>query len=158
MVNPSTASACPLIAAAPGEAGTQIQIWGDSSWSLMTVICILLFIGAMGKSAQLGLHTWLPDAMEGPTPVSALIHAATMVTAGVYMVARNSALYALAPDTMMIVAIIGALTAIMTGVAYATSAEPVVDAQKIGAAADSIDMAGCLVYFNAVYVIIRGRA
>jgi len=78
---------------------------------LLTTICILLFIGAMGKSAQLGLHTWLPDAMEGPTPVSALIHAATMVTAGVFMVARCSPLFEYAPGAMDVVAIVGASTA-----------------------------------------------
>ena len=78
---------------------------------LLTITCILLFIGAMGKSAQLGLHTWLPDAMEGPTPVSALIHAATMVTAGVFMVCRLSPLFEQAPDALTLITIIGALTA-----------------------------------------------
>ncbi len=79
---------------------------------IITAICILLFIGATGKSAQIPLYVWLPDAMEGPTPVSALIHAATMVTAGVYMVARSNALFVLAPHALMIVAVIGAATAI----------------------------------------------
>ncbi|PYQ32499.1 MAG: NADH-quinone oxidoreductase subunit L [Acidobacteria bacterium] len=79
---------------------------------LVTAICLLLFLGATGKSAQIPLYVWLPDAMAGPTPVSALIHAATMVTAGVYMIARPNALYRLAPDALMVVAIIGALTAI----------------------------------------------
>src|SRR5438034_3728431 len=79
---------------------------------LVTAICLLLFLGATGKSAQIPLYVWLPDAMAGPTPVSALIHAATMVTAGVYMIARSNALYRLAPDALMVVAIIGALTAI----------------------------------------------
>ncbi|MBI1300488.1 MAG: NADH-quinone oxidoreductase subunit L [Alphaproteobacteria bacterium] len=77
----------------------------------LTVICLLLFIGAVGKSAQLGLHTWLPDAMEGPTPVSALIHAATMVTAGVFLVARFSPLYEYAPIALMVVTVLGATTA-----------------------------------------------
>jgi NADH-quinone oxidoreductase subunit L len=80
--------------------------------AVITAICILLFIGAIGKSAQIPLYTWLPDAMEGPTPVSALIHAATMVTAGVYMVARSNALYVLAPTALALVAGIGAVTAI----------------------------------------------
>ena len=79
----------------------------------LTLICLLLFVGAAGKSAQLPLHVWLPDAMEGPTPVSALIHAATMVTAGVYMVARNAALFSHAPVVMEIVAVVGVLTALM---------------------------------------------
>jgi len=79
---------------------------------VITAICILLFIGAIGKSAQIPLYVWLPDAMEGPTPVSALIHAATMVTAGVYMVARSNALYVLAPTALELVAVIGAATAI----------------------------------------------
>jgi len=77
----------------------------------LTVICLLLFVGAMGKSAQLGLHTWLPDAMEGPTPVSALIHAATMVTAGVFLVARFSPVFEYAPDASQVVTVLGALTA-----------------------------------------------
>ncbi len=104
-----------VFAAAPAEAGTQIQIWGDSSWSLMTVICILLFIGAMGKSAQVPLHVWLPDSMEGPTPISALIHAATMVTAGIFMVARMSPLYELSETALSFVLVIGATTAFFTG-------------------------------------------
>jgi NADH-quinone oxidoreductase subunit L len=85
------------------------------SWQpdVLTTICILLFIGAMGKSAQIGLHTWLPDAMEGPTPVSALIHAATMVTAGVFMVARCSPLFELSPTALTVVTIVGASTAFM---------------------------------------------
>ncbi len=77
----------------------------------LTCACLLLFVGAMGKSAQLGLHTWLPDAMEGPTPVSALIHAATMVTAGVFMLCRCSPLFEQSPDALEVVTIVGAITA-----------------------------------------------
>jgi NADH-quinone oxidoreductase subunit L len=84
-------------------------------WSLLTVICILLFIGAMGKSAQFPLHVWLPDSMEGPTPISALIHAATMVTAGIFMVARMSPLFELSDTALNFVMVIGAITALFMG-------------------------------------------
>ncbi|MES9874220.1 MAG: NADH-quinone oxidoreductase subunit L [Candidatus Sedimenticola sp. 6PFRAG7] len=104
-----------VFAKAPEFANTQITIWGDESWSLMTVICVFLFIGAMGKSAQVPLHVWLPDSMEGPTPISALIHAATMVTAGVFMVARMSPLYELSETALTFVLVIGATTAFFTG-------------------------------------------
>ena len=82
---------------------------------LITTACLCLFVGATGKSAQIPLYVWLPDAMEGPTPVSALIHAATMVTAGVYMIARANVLYMMAPDALMVVAIVGAATALFAG-------------------------------------------
>ena len=94
--------------------GTVHQVMPFLGWQVpaLTLCCVLLFIGAMGKSAQLGLHTWLPDAMEGPTPVSALIHAATMVTAGVYMVARLSPMFEYAPTALAVVGVIGGTTAI----------------------------------------------
>ena len=95
---------------APDYADVTVRFFGVE-WHALTIICLLLFVGAMGKSAQLGLHTWLPDAMEGPTPVSALIHAATMVTAGVFMVARMSPVFEFAPIALMVVTIVGALTA-----------------------------------------------
>ena len=84
-----------------------------AQFGVLSAICLLLFVGATGKSAQIPLYVWLPDAMEGPTPVSALIHAATMVTAGVYMVGRNAVLFSHAPMVMEIVAIVGVLTALM---------------------------------------------
>ena len=99
-----------IFAAAPGLAGKPIHLFG-LDWDQMTIVCLLLFMGAMGKSAQFLLHTWLPDAMEGPTPVSALIHAATMVTAGVFMVARLSPLFEQAPVALSVVTIVGATTA-----------------------------------------------
>ncbi|AVO37199.1 NADH-quinone oxidoreductase subunit L [Pukyongiella litopenaei] len=99
-----------VFAAAPVLAETQLTfLWGE--WTAVEVICVLLFIGAMGKSAQLILHTWLPDAMEGPTPVSALIHAATMVTAGVFLVCRMSPLFEFAPGATGFVTVLGAMTA-----------------------------------------------
>jgi len=99
-----------VFAAAPGVAGKTVHFIGFD-WDAWTLACLLLFMGAMGKSAQFLLHTWLPDAMEGPTPVSALIHAATMVTAGVFMVARLSPLFELSPVALSVVLIIGATTA-----------------------------------------------
>jgi NADH-quinone oxidoreductase subunit L len=101
-----------VFGAAGRHAGTTVNLWGAAQWSLMTVICICLFIGAMGKSAQVPLHVWLPDSMEGPTPISALIHAATMVTAGIFMVARMSPLFELSDTALSFVTIIGATTAL----------------------------------------------
>ena len=100
---------------APSMVGTTINLVGDLQWSVLTVICILLFIGAMGKSAQFPLHVWLPDSMEGPTPISALIHAATMVTAGIFMVARMSPLFELSSTALVLVMVIGAITAFFMG-------------------------------------------
>ncbi len=104
-----------VFAKAPELAGKTINIWGAADWSLMTVACICLFIGAMGKSAQVPLHVWLPDSMEGPTPISALIHAATMVTAGIFMVARMSPLFELSTTALSFVLVIGATTALFMG-------------------------------------------
>ena len=104
-----TVSIPAILAAAPHMAGSTIGFLG-ARFDTMTVLCILLFIGAMGKSAQIGLHTWLPDAMEGPTPVSALIHAATMVTAGVFMVCRLSPMFQTSPTALGFVTFIGAAT------------------------------------------------
>ncbi len=97
---------------APQFASASVQIFPGVNWSLMSLICILLFVGAMGKSAQVPLHVWLPDSMEGPTPISALIHAATMVTAGIFMVARMSPLYELSETALSVVLVIGAITAL----------------------------------------------
>jgi NADH-quinone oxidoreductase subunit L len=92
-----------------------LELFDGVPWSALTVACILLFIGAMGKSAQMPLHVWLPDSMEGPTPISALIHAATMVTAGVFMVARMSPLLEYTDTALTVVLVIGATTALLTG-------------------------------------------
>ena len=117
---PATTEAAPAQAQAPGgaeaaaaPADTALNFLGYSldKHSALTIICLLLFMGAMGKSAQVPLHTWLPDAMEGPTPVSALIHAATMVTAGVFMLARLSPLFELSHTALLVVTCIGAITA-----------------------------------------------
>ena len=105
-----------VFAAAPGMAERAIELIPGTPWLLMTVICICLFIGAMGKSAQFPLHVWLPDSMEGPTPISALIHAATMVTAGIFMVARMSPLFELSDVALSFVIVIGAITAFFMGI------------------------------------------
>ena len=101
-----------LFAQGPALAGMSFP---GTEWMLVTVICICLFIGAMGKSAQFPLHVWLPDSMEGPTPISALIHAATMVTAGIFMVARMSPLFELSDTALNFVLVIGAITALFMG-------------------------------------------
>ncbi|WP_337848377.1 NADH-quinone oxidoreductase subunit L [Sphingomonas sp.] len=111
-----------ILEAAPGMAGSTIGFLGYRVDTL-TVLCLLLFVGAMGKSAQLGLHTWLPDAMEGPTPVSALIHAATMVTAGVFMVCRLSPLFEQAPIALGFVTFIGAATCLFAATVGTTQTD-----------------------------------
>jgi NADH-quinone oxidoreductase subunit L len=100
---------------AEAVAAQSVEVFPGSHWNAMTLICILLFIGAMGKSAQAPLHVWLPDSMEGPTPISALIHAATMVTAGIFMVARMSPLYEFSTTALAVVIVIGAITAFFMG-------------------------------------------
>ncbi len=104
-----------VFAAAPLMTDLTIQVIPGVDWSVLTLICILLFIGAMGKSAQVPLHVWLPDSMEGPTPISALIHAATMVTAGIFMVARMSPMFELSTTALTVVLVIGAITALFMG-------------------------------------------
>jgi NADH-quinone oxidoreductase subunit L len=98
-----------------GIAAKAATLQPEAGFGILSVATLLLFIGATGKSAQIPLYVWLPDAMEGPTPVSALIHAATMVTAGVYMIGRNAVLFSLTPDTLAVVAVVGAATALMAG-------------------------------------------
>jgi len=104
-----------VFGSAESIAAQNIEVFSDVPWNAMTVICILLFIGAMGKSAQAPLHVWLPDSMEGPTPISALIHAATMVTAGIFMVARMSPLFELSTTALAVVIVIGSITAFFMG-------------------------------------------
>ncbi|WP_156255997.1 NADH-quinone oxidoreductase subunit L [Sandarakinorhabdus oryzae] len=106
-----TVSLDAILAAVPQHSGQTFSFLG-SQVDVMTCLCLLLFVGACGKSAQLGLHTWLPDAMEGPTPVSALIHAATMVTAGVFMVCRLSPMFEASPTAQAVVCVVGACTAL----------------------------------------------
>ncbi len=102
-------------ALAPSLAERTHEFWPGAQWSVITAACLFLFVGAMAKSAQFPLHVWLPDSMEGPTPISALIHAATMVTAGVFMIARMSPLYELSDTALAVVITIGAITALFLG-------------------------------------------
>jgi NADH-quinone oxidoreductase subunit L len=104
-----------VFAQAPVLEGRTLEVFQGVPWSAVTLICICLFIGAMGKSAQVPLHVWLPDSMEGPTPISALIHAATMVTAGIFMLARMSPLFEYSQTALSLVLVIGATTAFFTG-------------------------------------------
>ena len=104
-----------VFGAAEGLADERISLVSGMEWSVLSVACIALFVGAMGKSAQMPLHVWLPDSMEGPTPISALIHAATMVTAGIFMVARMSPLFEYSQTALSVMLVIGATTAIFTG-------------------------------------------
>ena len=104
-----------VFASADSIAAQEIEVIAGTPWNAMTVTCVLLFIGAMGKSAQAPLHVWLPDSMAGPTPISALIHAATMVTAGIFMVARMSPLFELSATALAVVITIGAITAFSMG-------------------------------------------
>ncbi len=141
-----------VFAQAPSVAAKTIELLPGSPWLLLTVICIGLFIGAMGKSAQFPLHVWLPDSMEGPTPISALIHAATMVTAGIFMVARMSPLFELSQTALNVVLVIGAITAasmalvaitqfdIKRVVAYSTLSQLGYMTVALGASAYSVGM------------------
>ena len=117
-----TVSIPAILEAAPAMAGSTIGFLGMRI-DTMTLLCLLLFVGACGKSAQLGLHTWLPDAMEGPTPVSALIHAATMVTAGVFMVCRLSPMFEVSPDALTVVTFVGAATALFAATVGTTQTD-----------------------------------
>ena len=157
-----------------GQAGTlagqTITLIPGQEWSLITVICILLFIGAMGKSAQFPLHVWLPDSMEGPTPISALIHAATMVTAGIFMVARMSPLFELSDTALSFVLVIGAITALFMGflgiiqndikrvVAYSTLSQLGYMTVALGASAYSVAMFHLMThaFFKALLFLAAG--
>jgi NADH-quinone oxidoreductase subunit L len=147
-----------------------IEIFPGTPWSLLTVACICLFIGAMGKSAQFPLHVWLPDSMEGPTPISALIHAATMVTAGIFMVARMSPLFELSQTALSVVLVVGAITAfsmalvaltqydIKRVVAYSTLSQLGYMTAALGATAYSAAMFHLMThaFFKAVLFLAAG--
>jgi NADH-quinone oxidoreductase subunit L len=156
-----------VFSATPSLAG---QVLPGTDWSLASVICICLFIGAMGKSAQFPLHVWLPDSMEGPTPISALIHAATMVTAGIFMVARMSPLFELSDTALSVVLVIGAITAFFMGVlgivqndikrviAYSTLSQLGYMAVALGASAYSVSIFHLVThaFFKALLFLAAG--
>ncbi|KAB0283393.1 NADH-quinone oxidoreductase subunit L, partial [Klebsiella pneumoniae] len=136
----------------PNVQTATIQLFPSVEWSLITVTCLLLFVGAMGKSAQFPMHVWLPDSMEGPTPISALIPAATMVTAGLFMVSRMSPIYEMSSTALSVIMVIGAITALFMGflgviqndikrvVAYSTLSQLGYMTVALGASAYSVAM------------------
>ena len=155
---------------APGIANTTIEIIPGTPWLLISVICICLFIGAMGKSAQVPLHVWLPDSMEGPTPISALIHAATMVTAGIFMVSRMSPLFEMSDAARSFVLVIGGITAFFMAliaviqydikrvIAYSTLSQLGYMTVALGASAYSVGMFHLMThaFFKAVLFLGAG--
>lgn len=155
---------------APTLSSATIQLIPGYDWSLLSVTCILLFVGAMGKSAQFPLHVWLPDSMEGPTPISALIHAATMVTAGIFMVSRMSPLYEMSDTALNVVMISGAITALFMGfmgmiqndikrvVAYSTLSQLGYMTVALGASAYSIAIFHVMThaFFKALLFLAAG--
>lgn len=159
-----------VFALAPSRASSVIQLFPGADWMLLTVICICLFIGAMGKSAQFPLHVWLPDSMEGPTPISALIHAATMVTAGIFMVARMSPIYELSSTALSVILVLGGITALSMGlvamtqfdikrvVAYSTLSQLGYMTVALGASAYSAAMFHLMThaFFKAVLFLAAG--
>ena len=159
-----------VFAAAPGLKDATIQLFPGVDWSLLTVTCLLLFVGAMGKSAQFPLHVWLPDSMEGPTPISALIHAATMVTAGIFMVSRMSPLYEMSTVALNVIVVIGAITALFMGflgliqtdikrvVAYSTLSQLGYMTVALGVSAYSIAMFHVMThaFFKALLFLAAG--
>jgi len=159
-----------VFAKAPTLAGQGIELFHGHVWAVPTVMCILLFVGAMGKSAQVPLHVWLPDSMEGPTPISALIHAATMVTAGIFMVSRLSPLFELSDTALSVVLVIGATTAFFMGligivnndikrvVAYSTLSQLGYMATALGASAYGAGMFHLMThaFFKALLFLAAG--
>ncbi|HEY3859737.1 MAG TPA: NADH-quinone oxidoreductase subunit L [Gammaproteobacteria bacterium] len=159
-----------VFAKAPQLVGQSIELFHGYAWSVPTVICILLFVGAMGKSAQVPLHIWLPDSMEGPTPISALIHAATMVTAGIFMVSRMSPLFELSDTALSVVLVIGATTAFFMGligivnndikrvIAYSTLSQLGYMATALGASAYGAGMFHLMThaFFKALLFLAAG--